>query len=121
MVSGHVKVRIKPNLPFKDISLPLGNHFAGEKVVTDPILIDKPCLGKHHISILSTRKRHMDVRGGGLTPVTFSVKNRGEFRQFNILKASIQKGVTFLRERGGGPRKHVHMTFQAGDNDLANL
>ena len=60
-----LKYALKPSLPFKDISLLLGNHFAGEKVVTDPILIDKPCLRKHHISILSSRTRHMDVRGGG--------------------------------------------------------
>ena len=44
LVSGPVKVGIKPSLPFKGISLLLGNDLAGDKVVTDPILIDKPCL-----------------------------------------------------------------------------
>ena len=44
LVSGPVKVGIKPSLPFKGISLLLGNDLAGGKVVSDPILIDKPCL-----------------------------------------------------------------------------
>ena len=34
-------------MPFKGISLLLGNDLAGDKVVTDPILIDKPCLDQN--------------------------------------------------------------------------
>ena len=44
LVSGPVKVGIKSSLSFKGISLLLGNDLAGNKIVTDPILIDKPCL-----------------------------------------------------------------------------
>ena len=51
LVSGPVIVGIKPSLPFKGISLLLGNDFAGNKVVTDPILIDKPCLDQSPDSI----------------------------------------------------------------------
>ena len=47
LVSGPVKVGIKPSLPFKGISLLLGNDLAGDKVVTDPILIDKPCFDQN--------------------------------------------------------------------------
>ncbi len=37
LVSGPVKVGIKPSLPFKGINLLLGNDLAGDKVITDPI------------------------------------------------------------------------------------
>ena len=47
LVSGPVKAGIKPSLPFKGISLLLGNDLAGDKVVTDPILIDKPCFDQN--------------------------------------------------------------------------
>ena len=47
LVSGPVNVGIKPSLPFKGISLLLGNDLAGDKVVTDPILIDKPCFDQY--------------------------------------------------------------------------
>ena len=47
LVSGPVKVGIKPSLPFKGICLLVGNDLAGDKVVTDPILIDKPCLDQN--------------------------------------------------------------------------
>ena len=46
-VSGPVKVGIRPSLPFKRINLLFGNDFAGGKVVTDPNLIDKPCLDQN--------------------------------------------------------------------------
>ena len=39
-----VKVGIMSTLSFKGISLVLGYDLAGIRVVTDPILIDKPCL-----------------------------------------------------------------------------
>ena len=44
LVSGSVKIDIKSTLLVKGISLPLGNDLAGNRVVTDPILMDKPCL-----------------------------------------------------------------------------
>ena len=47
LVSGPVNVGIKPSLPFKGISLLFGNDLAGDKVVTDPILIDKPCFDQY--------------------------------------------------------------------------
>ena len=47
MVSRPVKVGIKPSLPFKGISLLLGNDLAGDKVITDPILMDEPCLDQN--------------------------------------------------------------------------
>ena len=49
LVSGPVKVGIKPSLPFKRVNLLLGNDLAGDKVglVTDPILLDKPCLNQN--------------------------------------------------------------------------
>ena len=47
LVSGPVKVGIKPSLPFKGIKLLFGNNLAGDKVVTDPSLIDKPCLDQN--------------------------------------------------------------------------
>jgi hypothetical protein len=46
LVSGPVKVGIKPSLPFKDVNLLLRNDLAGDKVVADPILLDKPCLNQ---------------------------------------------------------------------------
>ena len=47
LVSGPVKVGIKPSLPFKRINLLFGNDLAGDKVVIDPSLIDKPCLDQN--------------------------------------------------------------------------
>ena len=47
LVSGPVKVGIKPSLPFKGISLLLGNGLTGDKVVTGLILIDKPCFDQN--------------------------------------------------------------------------
>ena len=44
LVSGPVKVGTKLSLPFKGISLLLGNDLAGDKVVTDSILKPEPCL-----------------------------------------------------------------------------
>ena len=47
LVSGPVKVGIKLSLPFKGINLLFGNDLAGDKVVIDPSLIDKPCLDQN--------------------------------------------------------------------------
>ncbi len=41
------KVGIRPSLPFKGISLLLGNDLAGDKVVTDPILLEEPGLDQN--------------------------------------------------------------------------
>ena len=46
MVTGLVAVGIRPSLPFKGVHLLLGNDFAGNKVVINPLLtipcIDQP-------------------------------------------------------------------------------
>ena len=47
LVCGPLKVGIKPSLPFKGINLLFGNDLAGDKVVIDPSLIDKPCLDQN--------------------------------------------------------------------------
>ena len=44
LVSGEVFVGIIESLPFDGIHLLLGNDLAGDKVIVDPILADKPCL-----------------------------------------------------------------------------
>ena len=44
LVSGPVTVGVRASLPFGGIQLLLGNDLAGDKVVVDPIVSDKPCV-----------------------------------------------------------------------------
>lgn len=44
LVSVPVKVGIQPLLPFEGVPLILGNHLAGDKVVVNAIVTEKPCL-----------------------------------------------------------------------------
>ena len=44
LVSGPVKVGVQSSLPFEGVQLILGNDLAGEKVVVNAIVTDKPCL-----------------------------------------------------------------------------
>ena len=44
LVSGPVKVGVQSSLPFEGVQLILGNDLAGEKVVVNAIVADKPCL-----------------------------------------------------------------------------
>ena len=46
LVSGTVKVGVQSSLPFEGVQLILGNDLAGEKVVVNAIVTDKPCLEK---------------------------------------------------------------------------
>ena len=42
-VCGSVTVGVRPTLPIEGISLLLGNDLAGDKVIVNPIVSDKPC------------------------------------------------------------------------------
>ena len=44
LVSGPVKVGIQPSLPFEGVHLILGNDLAGDKVVVNAVVTEKPCL-----------------------------------------------------------------------------
>lgn len=44
LVSGPVTVGVRSSLPFKDVQLLLGNDLAGDKVMVNPIVTDKPSL-----------------------------------------------------------------------------
>ena len=44
LVYGPVKVGVQSSLPFEGVQLILGNDLAGEKVVVNAIVTDKPCL-----------------------------------------------------------------------------
>ena len=44
LVSGPVKIGVRPELPMKGVSMLLGNDLAGGKVFPDPIVTSKPCL-----------------------------------------------------------------------------
>ena len=43
LVSGKVKVGVRPSLPVKDVSIILGNDLAGERVVLSPVVSARPC------------------------------------------------------------------------------
>ena len=43
LVSGIVKVGVRPSLPVKDVSFILGNDLAGERVVPSPVVSARPC------------------------------------------------------------------------------
>ena len=47
LVSGPVKVGVQSYLPFEGVQLILGNNLAGEKVVVNAIVTDKPCLEQY--------------------------------------------------------------------------
>ena len=47
LVSGPVKVGVQSSLPFEEVQLILGNDLAGEKVVVNAIVTDKPCLEQY--------------------------------------------------------------------------
>ena len=42
-VCGSVTVGVRPTLPIEGVSLLLGNYLAGDKVIVNPIVSDKPC------------------------------------------------------------------------------
>ena len=44
LVTGPVKVGIQPSLPFEGVHLILGNDLAGDKVVVNAVVTQKPCL-----------------------------------------------------------------------------
>ena len=44
LVSGPLKVGIQASLPFEGVHLILGNDLAGDKVVVNPVVTEKPCL-----------------------------------------------------------------------------
>ena len=44
LVTGAVKVGIQPSLPFEGVHLILGNDLAGDKVVVNAVVTEKPCL-----------------------------------------------------------------------------
>ena len=44
LVAGPVKVGIQPSLPFEGVHLILGNDLAGDKVVVNAVVTEKPCL-----------------------------------------------------------------------------
>ena len=46
LVTGPVVIGIKPSLPFKGVHLLLGNDFAGDKVVVNPLVTDTPNIGQ---------------------------------------------------------------------------
>ena len=46
LVTGLVVIGIKPSLPFKGVHLLLGNDLAGDKVVVNPLVTDKPNIGQ---------------------------------------------------------------------------
>ena len=43
LVSGKVKVGVRPSLPVKGVSIILGNDLAGERVVPSPVVSERPC------------------------------------------------------------------------------
>ena len=43
LVSGKVKVGVRPSFPVKDVSIILGNDLAGERVVPSPVVSARPC------------------------------------------------------------------------------
>ena len=43
LVSGRVKVGVRPSLPVKDVFIILGNDLAGERVVPSPVVSARPC------------------------------------------------------------------------------
>ena len=43
LVSGKVKVGVRPSLPVKDVSIILGNDLAGKRVVPSPVVSARPC------------------------------------------------------------------------------
>ena len=43
LVSGPVVIGVRPKLPIKGVSMLLGNDLAGEKVLPEPIVSNKPC------------------------------------------------------------------------------
>ena len=46
LVTGLVVIGITPSLPFKGVHLLLGNDLAGDKVVVNPLVTDKPNIGQ---------------------------------------------------------------------------
>jgi len=46
LVSGPMTISAVSSLPIEDVHLLLGNDLAGDKVVVNPLVTDKPCLGK---------------------------------------------------------------------------
>ena len=50
LVTGSVVVGLKSSLPFEGIHLLLGNDLAGQKVIVNPVLTEKPC---HHQGVES--------------------------------------------------------------------
>ena len=44
LVSGPLKVGIRLSLPFEEVHLILGNDIAGDKLVSNPVVTEKPCL-----------------------------------------------------------------------------
>ena len=51
LVSGPVTVGVRPSLLFKGIHLLLGNDLAGEKVVVNLLVCDKPCFDQPSESV----------------------------------------------------------------------
>ena len=44
LVSGPVRLGVRQSLPFEGVHLLLGNDLAGDKVIINPLVTDKPCL-----------------------------------------------------------------------------
>ena len=42
LINGNIVIGMRPSLPLEGISLILGNDLAGEKVMVDPIVVEKP-------------------------------------------------------------------------------
>ena len=42
LINGNIVIGMRPSLPVEGISLILGNHLAGRKVMVDPRVVEKP-------------------------------------------------------------------------------
>ena len=45
-VSGPVTICVRESLPYTDIQLLLGNDLAGDRVIVNPLITAKPCVGQ---------------------------------------------------------------------------
>ena len=46
LVSGLLTLGIRPSLPFDEVHLLLGNDLAGNRVVSNPVVTENPCLNQ---------------------------------------------------------------------------
>ena len=59
LINGNIVIGMRPSLPVEGISLILGNDLAGEKVMVDPRVVEKP-RGKEEIGLSGTFLKNID-------------------------------------------------------------